>query len=122
MLLAIDVGNTNTEFGVFEGENLLGSFRMMTKSNATSDEIGLLVCQYFQRFGLDRTRLEAVMVASVVPQVMYTLTAAMVKYLGLKPMWTWTPVCATAPWSPMNGWAQTDRWPVWRLWRNMAGR
>ena len=95
MLLAIDVGNTNTEFGVFEGENLLGSFRMMTKSNATSDEIGLLVCQYFQRFGLDRTRLEAV---------------------------TWTPVCATAPWSPMNGWAQTDRWPVWRLWRNMAGR
>lgn len=39
MLLAIDVGNTNTEFGVFEGENLLGSFRMMTKSNATSDEI-----------------------------------------------------------------------------------
>ncbi len=86
MLLAIDVGNTNTEFGVFEGENLLGSFRMMTKSNATSDEIGLLVCQYFQRFGLDRTRLEAVMVASVVPQVMYTLTAAMVKYLGLKPI------------------------------------
>lgn len=82
MLLAIDVGNTNTEFGVFEGENLLGSFRMMTKSNATSDEIGLLVCQYFQRFGLDRTRLEAVMVASVVPQVMYTLTAAHGKIPG----------------------------------------
>ena len=35
MLLTIDVGNTNTEFGVFEGEELLGSFRMMTKSNAT---------------------------------------------------------------------------------------
>ena len=86
MLLAIDVGNTNTEFGVFEGENLLGSFRMMTKSNATSDEIGLLVCQYFQRFGLDRTRLEAVMVASVVPQVMYTLTSAIVKYFGKKPI------------------------------------
>ena len=50
------------------------------------DEIGLLVCQYFQRFGLDRTRLEAVMVASVVPQVMYTLTSAIVKYFGKKPI------------------------------------
>ena len=86
MILAIDVGNTNMEFGVFEGEKLLGSFRMMTKNKATSDEIGLLVCQYFERFGIDRTRLEAVVVASVVPQIMYTLNAAMVKYLGLKPI------------------------------------
>lgn len=86
MLLAIDVGNTNMELGVYEGERLLGSFRMMTKNNATSDEIGLLVCQYFERFGLDRERLEAVVVASVVPQVMYTLSAAMVKYLGLEPV------------------------------------
>lgn len=86
MILAIDVGNTNMEFGVFQGETLLGSFRMMTKNKATADEIGLLVCQYFERFGIDRTRLEAVVVASVVPQIMYTLNAAMVKYLGLKPV------------------------------------
>ena len=86
MLLAIDVGNTNMEFGVYDGDRLLGSFRMMTKNNATSDEIGLLACQYFERFGIDRTAIEAVMVASVVPQVMYTLSAAMVKYLGLTPI------------------------------------
>lgn len=86
MLLAIDVGNTNMEFGVYDGDKLLGSFRMMTKNNATSDEIGLLACQYFERFGIDRTAIEAVMVASVVPQVMYTLSAAMVKYLGLTPI------------------------------------
>ena len=86
MLLAIDVGNTNMEFGVYDGDKLLGSFRMMTKNNATSDEIGLLACQYFERFGIDRTAIEAVMVASVVPQVMYTLSAAMAKYLGLTPI------------------------------------
>lgn len=86
MLLAIDVGNTNMEFGVYDGDRLLGSFRMMTKNNATSDEIGLLACQYFERFGIDRTAIEAVMVASVVPQVMYTLSAAMAKYLGLTPI------------------------------------
>lgn len=86
MLLTIDVGNTNMELGVYEGEKLLGSFRMMTKNNTTSDEIGLMVCQYFERFGIDRTGLEAVIVASVVPQIMYTLNAAMVKYLGLTPI------------------------------------
>ena len=86
MLLAIDVGNTNMEFGVYDGDRLLGSFRMMTKNNATSDEIGLLACQYFERFGIDRTAIKAVMVASVVPQVMYTLSAAMAKYLGLTPI------------------------------------
>lgn len=86
MLLAIDVGNTNMEFGVYDRDKLLGSFRMMTKNNATSDEIGLLACQYFERFGIDRTAIEAVMVASVVPQVMYTLSAAMTKYLGLTPI------------------------------------
>ena len=86
MLLAIDVGNTNMEFGVYDGDRLLGSFRMMTKNNATSDEIGLLACQYFERFGIDRTAIEAVMVASVVPQVMYTRSAAMAKYLGLTPI------------------------------------
>ena len=86
MLLAIDVGNTNMELGVYEGEKLLASFRMMTKNNTTSDEIGLMVCQYFDRFGIDRSGLEAVIIASVVPQVMYTLNAAMVKYLGLEPL------------------------------------
>ena len=129
MLLAIDVGNTNTEFGVFEGENLLGSFRMMTKSNATSDEIGLLVCQYFQRFGLDRTRLEAVMVASVVPQVMYTLTAAMVKYLGLKPIVADVDVDSGLRYGPMvtderlgpdrSCWTSAPP-PPWMRWEKMA--
>ncbi len=85
MLLVIDVGNTNMELGIFEGETLRASFRMMTKNNTTSDEIGLMICQYFDRFGIDRTRLEAVVVASVVPQIMHTLNAAMVKYLGLEP-------------------------------------
>ena len=51
MLLVIDVGNTNMEFGVYRGEALVGSFRLMTDANRTSDELGLWLCQYFQRFG-----------------------------------------------------------------------
>ncbi|MEG1857953.1 MAG: type III pantothenate kinase [Pseudoflavonifractor sp.] len=86
MLLAIDVGNTNMVFGVFRESTLVGSFRLMTDQNRTSDEIGLLACAYFQRFGLVTSEVEDVIIASVVPHVMYTLTNAVMKYFGKTPM------------------------------------
>lgn len=86
MLLAIDVGNTNMVFGIYRNEKLIGTFRLMTATNRTSDEIGLMVCEYFTRFHLNPDDVEAVIVASVVPQVMHTLTNAMVKYVGKKPI------------------------------------
>jgi type III pantothenate kinase len=86
MLLTIDVGNTNMVFGVFKGEELRGSFRLKTDPARTSDEIGLLACQYFQRFGLESGAVEDVVIASVVPPVMYTLTSAIIKYFGKRPL------------------------------------
>ena len=86
MLLAVDVGNTNVEFGIYERENLVRSFRITTKANQTSDEIGLTVCEYFHRFQMDVKGVEAVIIASVVPDIMYSLKNAMVKYLGCKPL------------------------------------
>ena len=44
MLLVIDVGNTNITLGVFDGEELKGTFRMTTRQNRTSDEYGILMC------------------------------------------------------------------------------
>lgn len=86
MLLAVDVGNTNMEFGIFQGSELIGSFRLMTDANRTSDEIGLTVCEYFRRFDLHAKDIEDVIIASVVPQVMYTLTSAMLKYFDKDPI------------------------------------
>lgn len=86
MLVVIDVGNTNMVFGIFKGDRLVGSFRLKTDTNRTSDEIGLLACEYFQRFGLDTEQVEDVMIASVVPPVMYTLTSAVIKYFDKKPL------------------------------------
>ncbi|WP_294474824.1 type III pantothenate kinase [uncultured Intestinimonas sp.] len=86
MLLAIDVGNTNMVYGIYEGETLTHSFRMMTDANRTSDEIGLLVWEYFQRFGLETGDVEDVIIASVVPQIMHTLTNAILKYCGKAPL------------------------------------
>ena len=86
MLIAVDVGNTNMVFGIFDGDRLAGSFRLKTDANRTSDEIGLLAAAYFSRFGLRTAEVEAVIIASVVPQVMYTLNSAMIKYFGLEPL------------------------------------
>jgi type III pantothenate kinase len=86
MLLAIDVGNTNMVFGIFQEEKLIGSFRLMTDANRTSDEIGLAAWDYFRRFDLAPEEVEDVIIASVVPHVMYSLTSAMVKYFNRTPL------------------------------------
>ncbi len=85
MLLTVDVGNTNMVFGLFKGQTLLGSFRLRTVSDGTSDEIGIMASEYFNRFGYDPCAVEAVIIASVVPQVMYSLTSAIIKYFGKTP-------------------------------------
>ena len=43
MVLALDVGNTNITCGVFENDNIVGSFRITTKMPRTSDEYGMLI-------------------------------------------------------------------------------
>ena len=86
MLLVIDVGNTNMEFGIYRGEELIGSFRLMTDANRTSDELGLWLCQYFQRFGLELGQVEDVVIGSVAPQVMHTLSRAIRTYVGREPL------------------------------------
>lgn len=86
MLLAVDVGNTNMVVGIFENGTCTGSFRLMTDSNRTSDEIGLLIWKYFQRFKLSTKDVENVIISSVVPQVMHTLSNAFVKYFDTTPI------------------------------------
>ena len=86
MLLVIDVGNTNMEFGIYQGRELKGSFRLMTDANRTSDELGLWICQYFQRFGLELSQVEDVVIGSVAPQVMHTLSRAVRTYVGKVPL------------------------------------
>jgi type III pantothenate kinase len=86
MLLVIDVGNTNMVFGVYDSDRLIHSFRLTTGDTYTSDEIGIRVWSYFQRSGLDVREVEDVVICSVVPGVMHTLTNAMVKYFNRTPI------------------------------------
>lgn len=86
MLLVVDVGNTNITLGVFDGEELNGTFRMTTKLPRTSDEYGIELRQLIECQGLKSTDITAIIVASVVPDVMHSLGSAMIKYFGIKPM------------------------------------
>ncbi len=85
MILVIDVGNTNITFGAFDGEELKSSFRMMSKTARTSDEYGIQLLEMLRINEVDKDKIEGVMIASVVPQVMHALVNAIVKYIGHKP-------------------------------------
>ncbi len=86
MLLAMDVGNTNTVIALYDGENLRRSWRMATEKSRASDEIGVLLLQFLKTEQLDATAVDAVILSSVVPPVMHALKNAIKRYFGCRIM------------------------------------
>ena len=86
MLLVIDVGNTNITVGVFEDKELRCTFRMTTKLPRTSDEYGITLKELVECQGIPSKEIHAVIVSSVVPDIMHSLGSAIIKYFGIKPM------------------------------------
>jgi type III pantothenate kinase len=86
VLLAIDVGNTNIVFGVYEDKKLINNWRISTDRNKTSDEYGILFEQIFRFHGLCTEDVDDVIISSVVPPIMHTLITMSIKYFGKKPM------------------------------------
>ena len=67
MLLAADVGNTQTHLGVFDGEELVQHWRFQTRSGATGDELAERIAGLFDLCGMDFHEIDSVCVSSVVP-------------------------------------------------------
>ena len=86
MFFAIDVGNTNIKIGIFDGKNLITTFRMNSQIIHTTDEYGLMLKQIPEVQGIDLTKIEGAIISSVVPKVMESLHNAIVKYFGIKPI------------------------------------
>lgn len=86
MLLVIDVGNTNITLGVFDGEELKATFRMTAKQPRTSDEYGIKLCTLLEHRDFDVKMISAVVISSVVPDIMHSLGSAIIKYFNLKPV------------------------------------
>jgi type III pantothenate kinase len=73
MLLVIDVGNTNTSLGVYNGAELVKHWRLTTARARTIDEYGVHARNLFALAELDFKAITAVTIASVVPQLNFTL-------------------------------------------------
>jgi type III pantothenate kinase len=82
MLLAIDVGNTQTVAGLFSGEDMVGHWRLHTDKDRTSDETRLWLRSLLEMEGFSPDQLEGVVVSSVVPSVTARFRAVGSKMTG----------------------------------------
>ncbi|HEX5759427.1 MAG TPA: type III pantothenate kinase [Thermoanaerobaculia bacterium] len=86
MLVLVDVGNTNTIFGIARGQELVESFRLSTDTERTADEHGALLLPLLARQGIDPSHAEGVVISSVVPPLHVTLETLALRYFGKKPL------------------------------------
>jgi len=86
MLLVIDVGNTNTVLGVYEGERLLHHWRVWTDREKTSDEYGILLRNLYDASHFSSREIQAIIISSVVPPLTPTIVELCERYFGVTPL------------------------------------
>lgn len=86
MLLAVNIGNTNIAMGVYDGENLVSTFRLSTRTNRTSDEINVFIYNLLVQNKINPQQIDGVIISSVVPDVMYTFENAIRKCFKILPL------------------------------------
>jgi type III pantothenate kinase len=86
MLLAIDIGNTNTVLGAFNGEELAQHWRVATRADATGDELGITLQGLFASAEVSTGEITDVIVSSVVPVLNEAVVDMSDRYLRITPL------------------------------------
>jgi type III pantothenate kinase len=86
VLLAVDVGNTNTVLGVFDGETLVADWRVATSANTMPDEHAVLLSALMAQRGLTMASIHAAIVSSVVPKMTAHIREMLEKYTDVSPL------------------------------------
>lgn len=86
MLFAVDIGNTNTVIGIFEGEMLKKKFRLSTNPFETSDEISIKLSGLIDMAGIETSLITDVIVSSVVPSMTAHYIALARETFGHEPL------------------------------------
>jgi type III pantothenate kinase len=86
MLLAVDVGNTNVVFALFEGRDIRTRWRIATDPRRTGDEYAVWLLQLMAIEGIDRSAITQMIVSTVVPRARHNLEVLGEKYFGLEPL------------------------------------
>ena len=84
MLLAIDVGNTNVVFALFEDRSIRARWRIATDPRRAGDEYAVWLMQLLQIEGIERAAIQKIIVSTVVPRALHNLEVLADKYFGVK--------------------------------------
>lgn len=85
MILCLDIGNSHIYGGVFQGDQLRLSFRKTSRTGASSDEFGLFFRGVLRENNIDPGDIEQIAICSVVPELVYSISAACRKYFDRVP-------------------------------------
>lgn len=86
MLLVMDVGNTNVKIGVYDGDQLVKSWRVSTEAKRTADEFGMIILDLFESKGISASQIDGIIVASIAPMINYTIEHMCSYYMKKKPI------------------------------------
>ncbi|HXX64622.1 MAG TPA: type III pantothenate kinase [Bacteroidota bacterium] len=86
MLLAIDVGNTHTVLGIYDGARLVADWRMASLTHRTSDETFLTIKSFCEEAGIATAQVRGVGISSVVPDLSETYASLARKYFRVEPV------------------------------------
>lgn len=86
MLLAMDIGNTNTVLGLFDDAQIIQDWRIRTEVNATVDEYGILIRSLFAAHGIAPETVNHIIISCVVPPVLNAVERFCSKYFQVEPL------------------------------------
>lgn len=84
MLLTIDVGNTNSSIGVYDGNTLKGHWNVSMAQERTPDEVGIFLISILNYVGIDKRQIKAAIMCTVVPSATHSIIIAIEKYFNIE--------------------------------------
>ena len=85
MIIVLDVGNTNTKIGIFDGDRLVESLRLSSSMSKTGDEYGFYLVGMLKNKNISPDQITGGIISSVNPNLNYTFEHMLGFYLGVKP-------------------------------------
>lgn len=86
MILTIDVGNTNIKYGIFDGDEMVASFRVASRLTRTADEYGSVLTNLLSTKNITKEEIEGVVLSSVIPSLNYTIVHMCELFFGQTPL------------------------------------
>lgn len=86
MLLAIDIGNTNIKYGIFNDDELIASFRVSSRLSRTADEYGSVLINLLATKGVKKEEIDGVIMSSVIPSLNYTIVHMSEYFFNITPI------------------------------------